>query len=367
MEKEPPSKVKTIAIVTPYWKGSPGGGILTYLTGLVEELGNRGITVKVVFKEGIDSRNYWVKGNRFLFPLKAFWVLRRIKPVVVHSQGTWYCLLSGCLYKKAYGARLIHTFHSSPGGQKLPLFGKTFMQFLLNQCDCVTFVSKALKNEVEKIWGINSKNTEITYAGVTPRKVTENELNEFRAKFGLKDDSIVLLAQAFTANKLKAEGAKLLMKAIKILNGKYPNIVLILTREATYSNELRAFAKELGLEDKVVFTGDVNNPYIPLAICDIYTHTPLSEGLPMALLEAMSMGKPIIATDIGGIPEAIKNMDNGILLEPGVDEIAKAIDDLLENRNLANKLGGNAKRTAQQKFTWEQAADKFLKIYEGKQ
>lgn len=358
--------MKTIVIVTHYWKGSPGGGVLTYLTGLVEEFGERGIDVKVVFEEGIDSRNYWVKGNRFLFPLKAFWVLRRIKPVVVHSQGTWYCLLSGCLYKKVYRARLVHTFHSSPNGQKLPLFGKTLMKFLLNQCDCVTFVSKALKNEIEKAWGLDFRNTAVTYAGVTPREVTENEIREFRAKFSIKDDSIVLLAQAFTANKLKAEGAKLLMKAIKILNGKYPNIVLILTREATYSNELRAFARELGLEDKVVFTGDVNNPYIPLAVCDIYTHTPLSEGgLSLALLEAMSMGKPIIATSIGGIPEAIKNMGNGILVKPDLNEISKWLEYLLANKDKATKLGENAKKTAAQKFSWEQSADVFQKIYEG--
>lgn len=345
--------MKTIAITTPYWKNSPGGGALAYLRGLVNELEKRDIKVKAVFEWGDDPSNYHIKGNRFLFPIKALWPLRKIRPEVVHSQGTWYCLLSGYLYKKVYGARLIHTFHSAPGGKKLPAYGKILVQFLLNQCDCVTYVSKALKDEIQEVWGLKVRNAVVTYAGITPRKVTENEIREFRDKFGLKDNSIVLLAQAFTANKLKAEGAKLLMKAVGNLKDRYPDIVLVLTREAEYSNELKQFAKESGLNDSVIFTGDIDNPYIPLAVCNIYTHTSLSEGLPMALLEAMSVGKPIIATSVGGIPEAISNMENGILVKPDADEIAKVIERLLADKDLAAMLGGKCQKNSRKEVHLE--------------
>ena len=176
---------------------------------------------------------------------------------------------------------------------------------------------------------------------------------------------LVLLAQAFTANKLKAEGAKLLIKSVKKLRDKYPNLILILTREGSYSNKLKEFAKNEGIEDNVIFTGDLENPYLPLVICDIYTHTPIGEGLPLALLEAMSMRKPIIATSVGGIPEAIENGVNGILVEPDVDKIAEKIEYLLENREFAEELGRNAKKTAEATFTWEKAAEKFIEIYSG--
>lgn len=355
-----------IAIVTPYWKNSPGGGVLSYITGLVEELQKREISIKVVFVWGDDSSNYHIKGNRFLFPIKAFQVLRIISPEVVHSQGTWYCLLAGYLWKSAYGARLIHTFHSAPGDTKLPAGGKTLMQFLLNRCDRVTFASKALKKEIEETWELKFKSTAITYAGITPREVTEDEIIQFGKQFGLRDNSTILLAQAFTVNKLKAEGAKLLMKSIMSLRDKYPNIVLILTREGAFSNELKQSAQELGLDDKVIFTGDVANPYVPLAVCDIYTHISLSEGLPMALLEAMAMGKPIVATSVGGIPEAINNVENGILVKPDKDEIAEAIDCLLKDKSFAARLGASAQRKAKEKFSWRQSADRFLTVYDGK-
>jgi len=141
-----------------------------------------------------------------------------------------------------------------------------------------------------------------------------------------------------------------------------------LTREGVYSNELKEFAKNEGVYDNVIFTGDVDNPFVPIAICDIYTHITLGEGgLSLALLEAMSMRKPIIATPIGGIPEAIENGKNGILVEPNVDKIAEKIEYLWENRGLAQELGMNAKKTAKEKFTWEKCGERFLALYRGKE
>lgn len=105
-----------------------------------EELERRNIEVAVVFREGIDQDNYKIGGTRFLFPIKAFIALLKTKPEVIHCQSTWYCLLPGCIYKKVHAVRLVYTFHTEPD-KELPLLGKMFMQFLLNRCDCVTFVS----------------------------------------------------------------------------------------------------------------------------------------------------------------------------------------------------------------------------------
>ena len=211
--------MKTVVIITPYWKNSPGGGILTSVTGLVEALGRRDVKAKIIFSQGTDSENYGIRGHRFLFPMKAFWILRRIRPEVIHSQSTWYCLLPGYLWKKFHRVRLIHTFRSEPD-KHLFMLNKIFLQFLVNRCDCVTFVSKALKDNMERVWGLRFTNAEITYGGVTSREVTENEIREFRERFGLNDNSIVLLAQALTANKHKVEGLKLLIRSLKHLRNR---------------------------------------------------------------------------------------------------------------------------------------------------
>jgi hypothetical protein len=139
--------------------------VRAYLTGLVDELRRKGVEIRVIFREGKDHENFEVRGSRFLFPYRAFLDLCKIKPDVVHSQGTWYCLLAGVLYKKFHGCKLIHTFHTAPGSG-LPRVFKWFFQHILDHCDCVTFVSMGLERTIKDVWGLNFKNTAITYAGV---------------------------------------------------------------------------------------------------------------------------------------------------------------------------------------------------------
>jgi hypothetical protein len=74
----------------------------------------KGFELSIIFREGIDSENYKVKGSRFLFPIRAFLVLRRIKLEVIHSQGTWNSLLPGVICKKLDGCKLVSTFHTEP-------------------------------------------------------------------------------------------------------------------------------------------------------------------------------------------------------------------------------------------------------------
>src|SRR5574341_416014 len=312
-----------ISIITNYWKNSPGGGIKTYLINLVNELKKReNFSVNVIFREGEDPENYKIAENKLLFSVKSFFVLKKIKPDLVLSQGTWYCLLAGYLCKMLYGSILIHTFHTEPES-KLPLFRKLFMEFLLNRCDYVTFVSRGLENKTDGVWKLNlSSKRAITYAGINHKEVSDIDIKKFSEKFNVKNDQIVLLALGLTALSYKAEGVKILIKAVKILKNKYPKLVLVLTREGLYSNELKEFVRRENVQDYVIFTGDIDDPYVPLNICDIYTHISLGEGLPVALLEAMVMGKPIIATSVGGIPEAIEDNINGLLVEPDPEIVA---------------------------------------------
>jgi glycosyltransferase involved in cell wall biosynthesis len=238
------------------------------------------------------------------------------------------------------------------------------MEFLLNRCDYVTFVSRGLENKIDVMWKLNYRSKRaITYAGINPKEVSDNDIKKFCEKFDLKNDQIVLLALGLTALSYKAEGAKILIKAIKKLRNKYSKIVLVLTREGRYSNELKEFSRNESVQKHVIFTGDIDNPYVPLKICNIYTHITLGEGgLSMALLEAMVTGKPIIATPVGGITEVIEDNINGLFVEPDPEKLAEKIEKLINNSELAERLGENAKKTVEERFTWKISADNFLKL-----
>jgi glycosyltransferase involved in cell wall biosynthesis len=360
-----------VALTTTYWKGSYGGGIRVYLANMVEEFKRRGIEVHVIFKEGEDPENIKVDAESELsFPRKvagALSTLMAIKPQVIHSHGgMYYYLVAGYFYKVLHGAKLIYTFHTEPeAGDKLSLFKRAALQCFLDRCDSVTFVSSRLRTRVREAWGLEFKNSEITYAGVESRDVSEGAIRAFRQRFCINDNAVVLLALGLTAMSYKAEGLKLLIESLKKVKEEYPNVLLVATREGQYVNELKEFSKAEGLEKNVIFTGDVEDSYIALAACDIYTHISLGEGLPVSLLEAMSMGKPIIATPVGGIPEAIVDGQDGILVEPSSDRIAEKILYLLRNKDKAEELGKNAKKIAEEKFTWEKAASRFIDLYGG--
>ncbi len=354
-----------VAVLTNYWKESDGGGIKSYLIGLVNELKRRNLQVTVVFREGSDPQNIQLKTNKFTFPLKALIKLIKIKPDVIHTHGDWYCLFPGVLLKKIYGTRLIHTFHTEPSKDKeLSLFGKAYLQWLIKNCNCVTFVSKGLEKKINEQWGLIFNNTEITYAGVKAKRIAEGAKKDFCKKFLIENRWPILLLQAFTSNKLKAEGAQLAMLVCKVLKERYPQVVLLVTRKGIYQNDLQKFAEMEGVIDNVVFTGDLEDAFVPLDICDIFLHPWLGGGgVSIVLLEAMSMGKPIVATYVGGVPEAIRNMENRILVEPDVKKISEKIEYLIELPDIAQKIGNNARETVENEFTWIIAVNKFIQCY----
>ncbi|MDD5141900.1 glycosyltransferase family 4 protein [Methanoregula sp.] len=353
-----------VALITNYWKNSDGGGIKTFLVNFVQTLKDVGTDVSVVFRDGYDPEQFNGGRNKIAFSFNCFWYLWKIKPDVIHTQETWYCLLPGVIYKKIFGCKLIHTFHTEPD-KSLQLFAKTFFQILLNTCDCVTFVSMRLQERIIEVDRLSFQNTAITYAGVPAITVSDYQVKEFKKQFGISDDSIILAAIGMTALSYKAEGLKVLLRAIQLLKESHPDIVLIVTREGKYSDDVKAFAHEIGLERHVIFTGNIENPFIPLKMSKMYTHITLGDGLPIALLEAMSMGKPIIATPIAGIPEAIESGTNGFLVEPNPEKIAEKIDFLLQNPETCEKISQNAHYTAKNKFSWENATKRFILLYHG--
>ncbi len=351
-----------VTLITSYWKNSQGGGFKNYVVNLVEALKKQNVDIRVIFREGEDPDSFNGGMNKIFFLFFCYCQLRKYHPEVIHSQGKWYCLLPGVVYKKIHGCVLIHTFHTAPD-KKLPASVRFFFQILLNSCDCLTFVSRKLQQRIFELEGLTAPHTEVIFPGVSSVNVTIEDVAMFRDRFGIQQDAMSLVALGMTAHQPKAEGLKLLIRAVKVLHTIYPTIVLIATRSGNHLKEVEAFVHEMGLESQIVFTGDIENPYVPLKMCDIYTQITLAEGMPLALLEAMSMEKPIIATPIGGITEAIEHGVNGLLVPPDPTAIAEMIDLLLKNQQYATELGIAAKKTVNEKFTWQQAAEQFIKLY----
>jgi starch synthase len=101
-----------------------------------------------------------------------------------------------------------------------------------------------------------------------------------------------------------------------------------------------------------------------LAFADVFVLSSVEEGLPTVVIEAMALGKPVISTSVGGIPEIISNGVNGLLVPPRAPKIlARAIEKVLENPALGNKLGEEAARSVAD-YPWEEIADKYDALYQ---
>jgi glycosyltransferase involved in cell wall biosynthesis len=98
---------------------------------------------------------------------------------------------------------------------------------------------------------------------------------------------------------------------------------------------------------------------------DVVVLPSLLENFPIVALEALSSGKPVIASNVGGIPEVVKNNENGILVDPAnVDQMIDALLCLLENSSMRNSMGNMGRKLVEEKFDWKKIGREYLKEFE---
>ena len=129
--------------------------------------------------------------------------------------------------------------------------------------------------------------------------------------------------------------------------------------------DLLAQAAELQIADACLFPGARRDVYDVMAAMDLFTLPSLNEGIPMSLLEAMALGKPVVASAVGGVPEVVQHRVNGLLVAPGDDRaLADACLEVMRNRELARTLGARARQTIEEAFSHERSGSALLNVYE---
>ena len=342
-----------ILIITPLYPPIVGG-VSTFCFNLASHLKQKGNEVKVANKSSNKESKY-----RIIF--SSFFASIKFKPNVIHAHGSWHALFSATFYKRLNkNVKVIFTFHTW-GNQNLSQGKKKKFEKLLSKCDAITFVSQASKQEIEKDLEISTKKY-IVYAGVDVKIPEEKAIHSFKKAFLDDKSSPIITAIGPFEWREKVSGIMKLIEGFPHVISQFPNAKLILVGDGQYKSKLEGLVKSKKLDNHVIFTG-YYDAMVPLYLTDVYTHISLQEGLPIAILEAMAMKKPIIATSVGGIPEAIQDGENGLLVTPDPPIISKAIVELLNNEELKIKLAENAYETAMKKFNWNKTVSEFLRIY----
>jgi glycosyltransferase involved in cell wall biosynthesis len=179
----------------------------------------------------------------------------------------------------------------------------------------------------------------------------------------LKKDYYELLT---VGRLVKRKGIDLLIRSLKILEKEGFNVVLKIAGEGPERNNLEILAKKLGVNN-VIFLGWVPRKELVNLYrnCDVYVHSSYAETIPAAIREAMSVGRPIVTTNVGVIDEYLKDGENGFLINKRDEyEFAEAIAKLLSDENLRYKIGLNNRRYALEKFSLRNIIKQWLEVYE---
>jgi len=131
-----------------------------------------------------------------------------------------------------------------------------------------------------------------------------------------------------------------------------------------YVDGLKALADDLGVSERVVFHKAIKDTSIPLSVIDLFCLPSVQEGLGLSIIEAMSMGIPVVASDVGGIYTLIKEGKNGFLVHPKDDQaLADGLNKILEDEALALKMGEISKKMVSNEFTLDSMSDKVIEVY----
>jgi glycosyltransferase involved in cell wall biosynthesis len=122
-----------------------------------------------------------------------------------------------------------------------------------------------------------------------------------------------------------------------------------------------------GIPENVFLLGNLPNAAVYNRVADLFMLPSNYEGLPVVILEAMSYGRPVVASSVGGVPELVENGVTGYTSENTAEEFAKKLRMLVQNNDLYKTISHNARNRLYRNFTIKKMADEYLKIYSQKQ
>ncbi len=155
-----------------------------------------------------------------------------------------------------------------------------------------------------------------------------------------------------------------LIDAIAALLPNHPQIKSVILGEGPLHAELQTRIDSLGIGPTMGLLGEQDEITAWLSAFDAFVLPSLWEGIPNALLEAMALGLPVIATDVDGIPEALVHGLSGLVIKPGDPKaIATALQDLIEDKALSANLGNEAKKVVSENFTLAPMIERYEKAY----
>jgi glycosyltransferase involved in cell wall biosynthesis len=238
-------------------------------------------------------------------------------------------------------------------------FVKFFWEIMLKNASKVVSISKEIKDILVNEYGLPSQSIKIITNGYDEEWV-KRHLVETSNSASRENLSLV-----FVGSLRKVKDPLNLIEVFKIVSERVKNVNLQIVGEGPLRQAVERKIEEYGLQDRVTLHGEVTHQRALeiLASSAIYVLTSVEEAQSISLIEAMALGKPVVATSVGGVPEIVLDGMNGLLTPPRLPgRMAQLIEQLLRDPALAENLGKAAAASVKD-FSWNNIALEYLNIY----
>ncbi len=241
---------------------------------------------------------------------------------------------------------------------------KKASKYRLKKADLIVAMSSQIKDQLEQ-GGIESSKIRILYSGVDAAKqVPNSEKEKVLNQCNIRSDQPVI---GTVANLYPRKGYEYLLAALVQVCEAFPDVVCLIIGEGDqqYKEKLKKLVAQENLGKNVLFLGHQPNVRPYLSAMNLMVLPSIMEGLGIVLLEAMAMGKAIIATRVGGIPDVVVDGVTGVLVEPQNSKaLGKEIIRLLKNPEKSAQLGKAGYHRVCNQFSIEQMITQLLKYYD---
>lgn len=330
-----------------------------------EKIGNNIKIYRIPIGKNSKNLHYQSQKDLLVYSWKAYFYAKKLiaqnKYDLTHSFFTVPCGFLSLVFKKKYKIPYIISLR----GADVPGYAERF-----------SFIYKLLTPLIKKIWKnsaeviSNSQGLKELALKANPKQkidVIYNgiDIKKFTPNISLKNNDKFIITPG--ASRLTSrKGLKYLIEAVQKLSQKYPQIKLEIMGSGKEEKEkLEKLVANLNIQDKVEFLGRIprEETFSYYQKSDVFVLPSLNEGMSNAMLEALSSGLPIIATDTGGSKELIKEGENGYIIKmKNSDDIAQKLEKLINNPELKKRMGENSRKKALE-LSWEKVAKKYFNLY----
>lgn len=287
---------------------------------------------------------------------------------VIHVHSPFTMGRVGLHYAKKFRLPLVFTYHTLydqyahyfPVAQDLAReMALKFSIKFCNQCDHVIAPSPEIQEALES--NLVATPISVIPTGVSLKKFARGDENWLQNNYGIGPDNKILL---FVGRLTKEKNLEFLLQAFAAVHQRRSDTVLVLIARGPLEQPLKSMARELGLENEIIFTGAL--PFETLINAyhssDLFVFSSMTETQGLVVLEAMACGLPVVAVRASGVQDMVESGVNGILTECQVEEFSQAVCQVLEHPDIYKYYRANALRRADS-FSAQKMAGRLEELY----